>query len=164
MMKYFNYQVIKKFLTFFQTIITFSWLFIDPRVDVYPLMKSGVFNTINTIIYLIIVTYAGKRFMKNRPAYNIRKFIFCYNVLMVLFSTYLFYEVFSIRCNQYFVNNKLVFLGVVFTCWLGDWLLAYLSRMWLFKFSSSFEDVKCLLLLLVVKTHRILGYGDSVSS
>lgn len=41
------------------------------------------------IVYLFLVTFGLKRYMKNRPAYNLKKFIFVYNSYQVIYCTYL---------------------------------------------------------------------------
>jgi len=56
-------------------------------------MKSHVPNLVSTLIYLFIVIYAGPRFMRNRKPYDLRKYVVVYNAVMVIFSTFLFYEV-----------------------------------------------------------------------
>jgi len=102
----------------------------DPRADAYYLMRSGKFNTISTLTYLFIVLFAGKRFMRNREPLNIRKFIFVYNLIMVVFSSYLFYEFlmsgwgtgYSLVCQECDYSNSpqaLRMLDVCFYFWLS---------------------------------------------
>ena len=56
-------------------------------------MDRPFLNLFGTLTYLFVVLYAGPKYMKNRPAFNLRKYVVVYNVIMVLFSTYIFYEV-----------------------------------------------------------------------
>lgn len=64
----------------------------DPRALDYPLMNSVVPNFVSTLIYLWVVIYAGPRYMKKRQPLELRPVIVLYNLCMVLFATFLFYE------------------------------------------------------------------------
>ena len=67
--------------------------FSDPRVSEYPFMDRPFLNFFGTLTYLFVVLYAGPQYMKDRPAFNLRKWVVIYNIAMVVFSTYIFYEV-----------------------------------------------------------------------
>ena len=56
-------------------------------------MDRPFLNLFGTLVYLFVVLYAGPRYMKDRPAFNLRKLVVVYNVAMVVCSVYIFYEV-----------------------------------------------------------------------
>ena len=67
--------------------------FSDPRVASYPLMDNPVWNTVSVLLYLYIVYYGGPAFMKDRKPFEFRKFLFVYNMALVVLSGWMFYEV-----------------------------------------------------------------------
>lgn len=63
----------------------------DPRVNEFPLMKGGpwwVFVVIGVWMYFVKVS--GPKFMKNRPAYDLRRLILAYNMVMMVTNAYFF--------------------------------------------------------------------------
>ena len=56
-------------------------------------MDNPILNTISVLLYLYIVKIAGPAFMKDRKPYEFRKTLFCYNMLLVGLSGWMFYEV-----------------------------------------------------------------------
>lgn len=46
-----------------------------------------------TALYIFFVTYAGPKYMKNRPAYSLKYFMVVYNIGLVFMSIYMFVEV-----------------------------------------------------------------------
>merc|ERR1712193_304526 len=79
----------------------------DKRVDGWPLLNSFWPTFFLVVAYLFIVKVWGPRFMQNRPAYNLTKFLIIYNACQVLLSTYIFVQLlragwggdYSFRCQ-----------------------------------------------------------------
>lgn len=64
----------------------------DPRAKHYPLMSGGPWPTLALIFaYVYFVKVAGPRFMKDRPAYDLRGVIRLYNIVLVAWNLYFFY-------------------------------------------------------------------------
>lgn len=97
----------------------------DPRTAAYPLMNSGVFNTVSTLFYLFIVLFAGKRYMRDREPLKIRGIIFKYNICMVIYSSVLFYEFlmsgwgtgYSFICQECDYSNSAQGTRMLRVCW-----------------------------------------------
>ena len=70
--------------------LTFACL--DVRVQDWPLMNSILPTCVFVILYLLFIFFARK-WMKNRPAFELREFMFVYNVLQVVVCSYITYEV-----------------------------------------------------------------------
>lgn len=51
-----------------------------------------------TVMYLVFVTYAGPKYMKNREPYSLKYFMVIYNIGLVFMSIYMFVEV-SCECG-----------------------------------------------------------------
>jgi len=64
----------------------------DRRLDGYLLADSLLINVILGLIYVFIVTWAGPRFMQNRPAYNPKRLLMAYNLFQVVFCSYMVIE------------------------------------------------------------------------
>lgn len=64
-------------------------MFPDPRMNGRPLIASPMPTITLTIAYLYFVKIAGPKWMKDRPAYSLRKFMIIYNFAMVAISTYM---------------------------------------------------------------------------
>ena len=94
---------------------------LDPRVADYPLMDNPVWNTVSVLLYLYIVYYGGPAFMKDRKPFEFRKFLFVYNMALVVLSGWMFYEV-SYRQLQGF--NGLT----VWRSWLVERILIPVRR------------------------------------
>jgi len=79
----------------------------DKRVDGWPMLDSVWPTFLLVMAYLFIVKIWGPRFMQNRPAYNLTKFLIIYNAFQVLLSTYIFIQLmrggwggdYSFRCQ-----------------------------------------------------------------
>lgn len=73
----------------------------DKRTVGYPLVgvQPWTFAAI-MYAYYALVTKIGPAWMKHRPAYQLRKTMFCYNLLMVMINAFFFYE--AIRRSDYF--------------------------------------------------------------
>lgn len=65
----------------------------DPRVTKFLFFESGPWNVISVVlIYLYFVLILGPRTMKHRKPFDLRSFVLSYNVFMVAFNGYMFYE------------------------------------------------------------------------
>lgn len=61
----------------------------DPRVAHYPIIGNGPSIILSIVtIYLLFANYLGPWFMKNRPAYELKKPMLFYNFCMVLVNLY----------------------------------------------------------------------------
>ena len=77
----------------------------DPRIAIYPFMDSMYPQILLCVAYVIIV-YGGMRFMKTRPAVEIRSMMVAYNFGMVALNGFIVSELvrfawlsgYSFRC------------------------------------------------------------------
>lgn len=65
----------------------------DPRTIKWPLMHYPTKIILLVIFYYYFVKHLGPRLMKNREAFKLEKVLVIYNLLHVLFSGYLAYDV-----------------------------------------------------------------------
>ncbi|XP_039261181.2 very long chain fatty acid elongase 7-like [Styela clava] len=106
----------------------------DPRALKYPLMNSVVPNMVSTIIYLWVVLYAGPKYMKKRQPLQLRPVIALYNLCMVIFALFLFYEFlmsgwatgYSFTCQECDYSNSPQALRMVRVCYLF-WLSKHIE-------------------------------------
>ncbi|CAK8689261.1 unnamed protein product [Clavelina lepadiformis] len=106
----------------------------DPRVLEYPFMDRPGLNLFGTLLYLYVVTYAGPKYMKNREPFNLRKLVVVYNIVMVVMSTYIFYEFlasgwaagYSLLCQECDYSNSSHALRMVKVCYLF-WISKYIE-------------------------------------
>lgn len=68
-------------------------LFIDPRLQGYPLMGSPLLMTSILLTYVYFVLSLGPRIMANRKPFQLRGFMVVYNFSLVALSLYIVYEV-----------------------------------------------------------------------
>ncbi|XP_046409180.1 elongation of very long chain fatty acids protein AAEL008004-like [Ischnura elegans] len=97
----------------------------DDRVKEWPLMGSPFPTLFMCISYAYIVKYAGPKFMEKRNPYDLRKFLFCYNVFQVLFNGWLFCEGltrwvgmgYSLQCQPIDYSRSPEPVRVATLCW-----------------------------------------------
>lgn len=65
----------------------------DRRVDGWFMMDNPLPTLVIVACYVYLVKFAGPKFMKNREPFQFKRLLLVYNVTMVFFSFYLFYEV-----------------------------------------------------------------------
>ena len=82
-----------------ETLIHYSNLNSDPRVEKWPLMASPVPTLMFTLSYLLVVYY-GRHWMKNRKPFSLRFILVPYNLSMCLLNFYIALEVSIVRSNQ----------------------------------------------------------------
>lgn len=58
----------------------------------WPLMGS-IRPTVIIIVCYVLFIYFGEQWMKKRPAFELRNFMFAYNFVQVVLCTYITYEV-----------------------------------------------------------------------
>jgi len=68
------------------------WEIRDKRVDNWPMMNSPWPTIWLCFGYIYISKVIGPSIMKERSAFNLKKTIMSYNLLQVIFSSYIFYE------------------------------------------------------------------------
>uniref|UniRef100_A0A8D8R051 Elongation of very long chain fatty acids protein n=1 Tax=Cacopsylla melanoneura TaxID=428564 RepID=A0A8D8R051_9HEMI len=78
--------------------------FQDPRTKGFPLLQSTTFVLITTLVYLLIVLYAGPRYMANRKAIKLKTVIRAYNVMQICVCSYIVYQSFA---NDFSVSRAL---------------------------------------------------------
>ena len=61
----------------------------DHRVDNWFLMNNPLWTALICILYVYLVKVAGPRWMKGRPAYQLRTVIIMYNIIQVITIPYL---------------------------------------------------------------------------
>ena len=79
-------------------------LFSDPRVADWPMMASPFPVSLILLAYLLFVLKLGRRYMRDRPPYDLYKFMICYNVAVAICSAAVFYGV----SWFFFYNNILL--------------------------------------------------------
>lgn len=63
----------------------------DARVSNFPLMRGGPWTVLSILFaYIWFVKVSGPQLMKSRPAYDLRRVMFVYNLVMSLFNGYFF--------------------------------------------------------------------------
>ena len=68
----------------------------DPRTKNYPLVSLSPYSiALIMYFYYLLVTKIGRKFMKNRQPFQLRKTMFIYNIFMVIINAYFFYEAIS---------------------------------------------------------------------
>ncbi|KAH9419865.1 Elongation of very long chain fatty acids protein 7 [Dermatophagoides pteronyssinus] len=68
----------------------------DPRTKNYPLVSLSPYSiALIMYFYYLLVTKIGRKFMKNRQPFQLRKTMFIYNIIMVIINAYYFYEAIS---------------------------------------------------------------------
>lgn len=66
---------------------------LDPRTNNWPLISSPVPGLTILAAYLYFVLSWGPRYMANRKPYKLENMLIAYNLIQVIVSTYIFYEV-----------------------------------------------------------------------
>lgn len=67
----------------------------DPRTKGYPLMSSPKYMIGCVLVYLLVV-FLLKAIMKNRQPFELRSFLMLYNLVQVVGTFYMFYELFTV--------------------------------------------------------------------
>ncbi|XP_029176888.1 elongation of very long chain fatty acids protein 1-like [Nylanderia fulva] len=73
----------------------YNYLFVEHSVSLsreWPLISSPLPLTLIIIGYLFFVLYAGPRYMKNRPPYELRTFMLLYNSIQILTNLWMVQE------------------------------------------------------------------------
>ncbi|XP_033215559.1 elongation of very long chain fatty acids protein 4-like [Belonocnema kinseyi] len=68
----------------------------DPRVTDWPLMGSMWPTFFILVSYVYVVFQCGPRYMKNKPAYDLRTFIRCYNIFQIVTNAYIVREILAV--------------------------------------------------------------------
>ena len=69
----------------------------DPRVGNWFLMQSSVVCLLICILYVLFSIVWGPNLMKNREPFQFRKVMITYNAFQVVLSSYMFFEVRTIK-------------------------------------------------------------------
>lgn len=72
---------------------TFEFINIDPRTNDWPLISSPVPGLTILGAYLYFILSWGPRYMANRKPHKLENVLIAYNLIQVIVSTYIFYEV-----------------------------------------------------------------------
>uniref|UniRef100_T1IMP8 Elongation of very long chain fatty acids protein n=1 Tax=Strigamia maritima TaxID=126957 RepID=T1IMP8_STRMM len=97
----------------------------DKRVDGWILMDSPLPTLLLCLSYVYGVTSLGPWIMKNKESLNLRKALVAYNFFMVLFSVYLFMELwlsgwgtgYSYRCQPVDFSHSPKAMRMANACW-----------------------------------------------
>ncbi|XP_055848566.1 elongation of very long chain fatty acids protein 7 isoform X2 [Episyrphus balteatus] len=97
----------------------------DPRTRDWPLMSSPFPTIAISLTYAYFVKVLGPKLMENRKPFQLRKVLIIYNLIQVLFSTYLFYEAaqggwlngYNLRCQPVDYSNTPKAIRVASGCW-----------------------------------------------
>jgi len=87
--------------------LRYHFIFSDKRVKDWFLMSSPLPTLTMCLSYAFIVKVLGPRLMRDRKPFQLRKTLIVYNLLQVIFSTWIFYEAwdgawgngYSLRCE-----------------------------------------------------------------
>lgn len=90
--------------------------FLDPRVNDWFLMSSPFPTLFICLTYAYCVKVLGPKLMENRKPFDLKYVLIAYNLIQVIFSTWLFHEV-SHDC----VTAEIVVLIICDVCcdWMG---------------------------------------------
>ncbi|XP_033335311.1 very long chain fatty acid elongase AAEL008004 [Megalopta genalis] len=97
----------------------------DPRVNDWAMM-SGPFPTLAIVLaYVFFVKRLGPKLMENRKPFDLRRVLIVYNLVQVIFSTWLFYESmvsgwgthYSFRCQPVDYSDNPLALRMARGCW-----------------------------------------------
>ncbi|CAF0744793.1 unnamed protein product [Adineta steineri] len=96
----------------------------DVRIKNWPLMQSALPTFIICFIYISCIVF-GRKWMKNQKPFELRKFMFIYNFLQVVFCTYITYEAvyvwadekYSFVCEPVDYSNKSNAIRATKACW-----------------------------------------------
>lgn len=69
--------------------------FLDPRTKDFPLMSSPLHTLGICFSYVYLVKVLFPKFMENRKPFQLKTIMIAYNLFQVLFSAWLFYEVYK---------------------------------------------------------------------
>lgn len=97
----------------------------DKRVQKWPLVDTPM-QAIAILIFYSIFIYFGMKFMKNRQAFELRKFLLIYNFFQVIGSFYIFYEIivtavkssYSLVCEPVDYSNNPLSLRMAAALWM----------------------------------------------
>ena len=68
------------------------WELRDRRVEDWPLMSSILPTSVLVVLYVFLVTFWGPRFMRDRPAYDLKIWLQIHNFIQGSLSGYVIYE------------------------------------------------------------------------
>jgi len=152
-------KYVSAFLDGYQDLLTKA----DPRLDSYPFTQSSLPNLLHCLFYLFIVTYAGPKFMKNRPAYDLKSLIVPYNWLLVALSTFLLVEFlaagwgtnYSLLCQECDYTESAQSMRMVRVCW-WFWISKHIEFLdtYFFIARKKFNQVS----FLHVFHHTLMAY------
>ena len=86
----------KKLGSFFRYL---SYDLSDPRTVDWPLVGDPTMVGIIVLSYTYFVTSWGPKLMENRKPFKMQKLLVVYNLLHVMFSAYLSYDVSTVHCS-----------------------------------------------------------------
>lgn len=97
----------------------------DPRVKDWFLMSSPFPTMLICLTYVLLVKVIGPKYMENRKPFVLRKTLLVYNLIQVIFSSWLFYEAmdsawmrgYSLRCEPVDYSYSPAALRVARGCW-----------------------------------------------
>ncbi|XP_034232797.1 elongation of very long chain fatty acids protein 4-like [Thrips palmi] len=121
-----------------------------PRVQDWPFMGTPAWPLMTTATYLYVVLWWGPRFMKSRPAYSFKTFIYLYNFSQVVINAIMFHVVLTSGWTTTYT------LG----CQLPDWsdsreAMRMASAMWWWFLIKKVELIETVLYVLRKKDRQV---------
>ncbi|XP_074036575.1 very long chain fatty acid elongase AAEL008004 isoform X2 [Leptinotarsa decemlineata] len=87
--------------------------YVDNRLAGWPLMSNPLLIMAITILYIYTAKKLGPALMENRKPFNLKKTLFVYNLMQVIFSSWLFYRMVS-TVYWYFISKFTEFFDTIF--------------------------------------------------
>jgi len=109
----------------YNTYIEFQDKYRDPRVDGWLLMSGPLPSLLLCLSYVYIVRSAGPKYMEHKQPYQLRKVLVIYNLLQMIFSMFIFYELgmggwfrgYSFRCQPVDYSQAPMATRMAAACW-----------------------------------------------
>lgn len=76
---------------------------LDVRVNDWPLMQSVIPTVLIVAFYILFIIF-GQQWMKKRKAFELREFMFVYNIVQVVLCAYITYEVGNNNKNDFLIK------------------------------------------------------------
>lgn len=95
---------------------------LDPRTNDWPLISSPIPGLTILAVYLYFILSWGPRHMANRKPYKLENVLIAYNLIQVIVSTYIFYEVIikpAVICaflDTFFASYYFTFYALLYGC------------------------------------------------
>ncbi|XP_025997308.1 elongation of very long chain fatty acids protein 4 [Solenopsis invicta] len=132
--------------------VSYSWTKeIDLRVIDLPLVASSYKVPLIIFIYLYFVLGCGPKFMKNKPPYELKTFMYLYNITQIFANTWLIYDI--IEAGLF--SSKLICPSIDFSY---DYMPMRLTRsIWYYFLLKIWDLVETGIFVLRKKSNQVSG-------